>query len=106
MKNRIIFVSIAVVAAFCFFRLFAAEAKTSATQEYLTIRWAGKENIHLIRPGGTVEFIGGEVRRFPKPDRADERSFYMNVAMNGLTKEGYEFVAMTSEEIVMKRPVQ
>jgi hypothetical protein len=71
--------------------------------EYVTIRWGGKENIHLIRPGGQVEFIGMEVRKFQRPDRADERSFYMNAAMNGLSKEGYEFAGMTSDEIVMKR---
>lgn len=37
--------------------------------------------------------------------RADERAFYMNLVMNGLTKEGYEFTGMTNDEIVMKRMV-
>ena len=27
----------------------------------------------------------------------------MNVVMNGLTKEGYEFGGMTNDEIVLKR---
>jgi hypothetical protein len=27
----------------------------------------------------------------------------MNAAMNGLTKEGYEFAGMNTDEIVMKR---
>jgi hypothetical protein len=27
----------------------------------------------------------------------------MNIAMNGLTKEGWEFAGMTHDEIVMKR---
>jgi hypothetical protein len=40
-----------------------------------------------------------------KPGRADERAFYMNLVMNGLTKEGYEFADMTNDEIVMKRVV-
>ena len=56
--------------------------------EYVTIRWAGKENTHLIRPGGQVEFIGGELRKLPKPERCDERSFYMNAAVNGLGQGG------------------
>jgi hypothetical protein len=72
--------------------------------EYVTVRWAGKEHTHLIRPGGKVEFIGAELRKMLRVDRADERSFYLNVAMNGLAREGYEFAGMTSDEIVMKRP--
>jgi len=88
------------------FRLFGAEARTPGAYEYVTIRWAGKDNTHVIRPGGQVEFIGMELRKLPKPDRADDRAFYMNLAMNGLTKEGYEFAGMTSDEIVMKRPRQ
>lgn len=81
--------------------LHAAEPVRS--YEYATIRWAGKENTHIIRPGGQVEFIGAELQRAQRPDRADERSFYMNLAMNGLTKEGYEFAGITNDEIVMKR---
>jgi hypothetical protein len=87
-------------------RLFAAETKTGGGYEYATIRWAGKDNTHIIRPGGQVEFIGSELRKMPKPDRTDDRAFYMNLAMNGLTKEGYEFAGMSSDEIVMKRPRQ
>ncbi len=73
--------------------------------EYATIRWAGKDNTHLIRPGGKVEFIGAELRKLVRPDRADERSFYMNAAMNGLSKDGYEFAGMTPDDIVMKRTI-
>lgn len=71
--------------------------------EYVTIRWAGRENTHIIRPGGNVEFIGAELRKMPKPKDADDRSFYMNVAMNGLVKDGFELAAMTADDIVMKR---
>jgi len=87
-------------------RLFGAESKESKSTpgyEYATIRWAGKENTHIVRPGGQVEFIGLELRKMPKPDRTDDRAFYMNLAMNGLTKEGYEFAGMSSDEIVMRR---
>lgn len=46
-----------------------------------------------------------ELRKLTRPDRADERSFYMNTAMNGLSKNGYEFAGMTPDEVVMKRLV-
>ncbi len=87
------------------FRLLAQEARPSSGYEYVTIRWAGLDNTHIIRPGGKVEFIGSELRKFPKPDRADNRSFYLNAAMNGLSKEGYEFAAISNDDIVMKRPL-
>jgi hypothetical protein len=79
------------------------EAKPGSGYEYATIRWGGRDNTHIVRPGGQVEFIGMELRKMPRPDRADDRAFYMNVAMNGLTKEGYEFAGMDSDEIVMRR---
>jgi hypothetical protein len=41
--------------------------------------------------------------KLSRPDRADERSFYLNAAMNGLVKEGFEFAGMSQDEIVMKR---
>jgi hypothetical protein len=81
----------------------AAEEHSGATFEYATIRWGGRDNTHIIRPGTKVEFIGTELRKVQKPDRADERSFYMNLAMNGLSKEGWKLAAMTNDDIVMKR---
>jgi hypothetical protein len=92
-----------IVAAGVYWRTNAADASTSALPQYATIRWAGKENTHIIRPGGEVEFIGAQLRQMRKPERADERSFYMNVALNGMIKEGYELAAFTADEIVMKR---
>ena len=86
-------------------KVFAAEPRSSSGYEYVTIRWAGVDNTHIIRPGGQVEFIGSELRKFPKPDRADNRSFYLNAAMNGLTKEGYEFAGISSDDIIMKRAI-
>ena len=95
-----------ILAAVFVAKLFAAEPRSSAGSsgyEYVTIRWAGVENTHIIRPGGKVEFIGMELRKLSKPDRADNRSFYLNAAMNGLTKEGYEFAGISNDDIVMKR---
>jgi hypothetical protein len=97
--------SLIILAALFVLRVFAAEPKNSPVYEYATIRWAGRDNTHIVRPGGQVEFIGTELRRMPKPDRTDDRAFYMNLAMNGLTKEGYEFAGMSSDEIVMRRVI-
>ena len=101
--KQAIVLSLALVSTVVAVRLFAAETKPSSGYEYVTIRWAGRDNTHVIRPGGQVEFIGNELRKMPRPDRIDERAFYMNLAMNGLTKEGFEFAGMSSDEIIMKR---
>ena len=93
------------LAGFILLHSSAQDRPAPRVYEYATIRWAGKENTHLIRPGGQVEFIGGELRKIVRSDRTDERSFYMNAAMNGLSKDGWEFAGMTPDEIVMKRPV-
>ena len=86
----------------CWLNVSAEVQGVSPGDEYLTIRWDG-HNTHVIRPGGKVEFIGPELRKFPTPRNCNERSFLMNVAMNGLVKEGWEFAGMTPDDIVMKR---
>jgi hypothetical protein len=107
MKNTRTMLTVAgvLLAGSCLFLLGAADHKEAMRLEYVTIRWDGKENTHIIRPGGQVEFIGSELRKAPRPDRADERSFYMNLAMNGLTKDGFEFAGMIDNAIVMRRTV-
>jgi hypothetical protein len=55
-----------------------------------------------VRPSGEVEFPA-QLAKVPKPSRTDDRAFYMNLVMNALAKEGYEFVGMNSDDIVMKR---
>ena len=92
-----------VIAACLWPRLPARAQATTAGSEFLTIRWAGRENTHLVRPGGKVEFIGAELRKLVRPDRCDERAFYMNAALNGVVKEGWEFAGMTPDEIVLRR---
>ncbi len=86
-------------------RLFAAEDKPAPAYEYVTLRWAGLDNMHIIRPGGKVEFIGAELRKIPKPDRTDNRSFYLHLAMNGMTKEGYEFAGISNDDVIMRRAI-
>lgn len=84
----------------------AADSPTPVTYEYITIRWGGRDNTHVIRPNGQVEFVASQLKNFKKPDRADDRSFYMNIIMNGLAREGWELVAMTPDDYVMKRAVK
>ena len=83
--------------------LHAVDSMVTEHTEYLTLRWAGRENTHLIRPSGQVEFIGKQLANSKKPERADDRSFYMNIALNALAKDGYELSAMTSDDYVLKR---
>lgn len=102
--------SFAIVAAFVGLLLLLQQAgavdssaPASITYEYITIRWAGRDNTHVIRPNGEVEFVGAQLKNFKKPDRADDRSFFMNIVMNGLAREGWELAAMTPDDYVMKR---
>jgi hypothetical protein len=109
MKPKLISLVVGLAALFIFFvRAGAADPITppSLTYEYVTIRWGGRDNTLVIRPNGEVEFVGGQLKNFKKPDRADERSFFMNVVMNGLAREGWELTAMTPDDYVMKRAVK
>jgi hypothetical protein len=107
MKSKFVTITLGCVAAFCLGLLVARSAEQPAVgpYEYATIRWAGRDNTHLIRPGGKTEIIGEQLRRVERPDKVDERALYMNLAMNGLVKEGYEFAGMTDDMVIMKRPV-
>jgi len=75
-----------------------------ATQgECVAIHWDGRDNTHVIRPNGKVKFLGRIFETSSRPARTDERAFYLNVAMNALAKEGYEFAGRTDNDVVMKR---
>jgi hypothetical protein len=69
------------------------------------IRWAGKDNTHVVRPNGQVEVLGSLLAQVNRPDKADERALLLTVAMNAVAKEGYEFAGMTTDAIVMRRAV-
>lgn len=105
MNTKYMSVAFGCVAAFCLGLLIAhsAEQPPIGQYEYATIRWAGRDNTHLIRPGGNAEIIGEQLRRVERPDKVDERAFYLNLAMNGLVKEGFEFAGMTDDIVIMKR---
>ena len=107
MKKNIAILTVVITAILGIYYFTAKGADTAGfqTYEYATICWGGRENTYLIRPNGKVEMLGSLLNKVQRPDRAGDRSFYMNVAMNAVAKEGYEFAGMTTDEIVMKRPV-
>lgn len=107
MKKSVLLSILAITACWGIYRFTvkAADGSGFQTYEFATIRWAGRENTRFIRPNGKVEVLGAILKSIQRPDGMDERAFYMNAAMNAVAKEGYEFAGMTSEEIVMKRPV-
>ena len=81
-----------------------AVEQSSPHFEYITLRWGGRENTQLIGPKGKVEFIGTKLYSTKVRDRVDERSFYMNLALNTLAKDGWEIaVAVHDGEIIFKR---
>ena len=107
--RRPAFIAPLLVVAVVTLGVFVFAASTAATQgrtEYVTIRWDGRENTHLIRPGGQVEHIREQLKQFSLPRQTDERCFYMNIAINGLAKQGYEVVAALPGEVVLKRLVR
>jgi hypothetical protein len=109
MKTNYFSIALGCAAAFCLGLLIAqsqsAEQPPVGAYEYATIRWAGRDNTHLIRPGGKTEIIGEQLRLVERPDKVDERAFYLNLAMAGLVKEGYEFAGITDDMVIMKRPL-
>jgi|SRR5213080_4912311 len=83
----------------------AAEETAFQISEFATIRWGGRDNTQLIRPNGKVEKLRALLEKYPRPDGIDDRAYYLTVAANAAAKEGFEVVAITSDEIMMKRPV-
>jgi len=89
---------------------FAAQPKPASAQEvpgarfeYIDIRWDGTNRMCIVYGDGRVDFVGKELEKVPRPDDADKRAFYMTLALNKMAAQGYEFVSMISDEIVMRR---
>ncbi|HKT18045.1 MAG TPA: hypothetical protein VJR47_08390 [Stellaceae bacterium] len=73
--------------------------------EYIDIRWDGTDRMCVVYPDGRVDFFGKDMKDIQRPDDANKRAFYLTIEMNRLAAQGYEFVAMISDEILMKRTV-
>ena len=95
--------------AIFFLRSSTAEpVLTNNAFEYATIRWHGRDNTCVVLPDGKVDFVGAKLKDVRRPERADERAFYMNVLMNSMVRDGFELAAIGGDEnsIVMKRPLR
>jgi len=74
---------------------------TGPVYEYASVRWMG-DRTSIIWPDGTTQKVvafGGRRR----PEGTDERAWYLTGAMNIMAKRGFEFVHMTSDDVVMRR---
>ena len=74
--------------------------------EFIDIRWDGTSRMCVVYPDGKVEFFYPELKDIPRPDDTDKRAFYLTLKMNRMAAQGYEFVGMISDEIIMKRVVR
>lgn len=103
---------LAVLMAFATIALVASSEPRAVAQasspkvEYIDIRWDGVDRMCVVFPDGEVNFFGKELESIPRPDDANKRAFYLTIEMNRMAAQGYEFVSMISDEIVMKRTVR
>ena len=74
--------------------------------EFIDIRWDGVDRMCIVYPDGHADFIGRELKGMPRPDDVDRRAFYMTLALNRMAAQGFEFVGIISDEIIMKRTVR
>lgn len=101
-------VTLAVLTATCLVGLAQISASAedrSAKVEFIDIRWDGVDRMCVVYPDGRVDFFGKDLKDIPRPDDANKRAFYLTIEMNRMAAQGYEFVSMISDEIVMKRTV-
>jgi hypothetical protein len=85
----------------------AAQAQAPAPRtEFIDIRWDGTSRMCVVYPDGKVDFFYPELKDIPRPDDTDKRAFYLTLKMNRMAAQGYEFVGMISDEIIMKRTVR
>jgi hypothetical protein len=73
--------------------------------EFIDIRWDGVDKMCVVYPDGKVYFFGKDLKDIPRPEDANKRAFYLTIEMNRMAAQGYEFVSMISDEIIMKRTV-
>ena len=85
----------------------SAQAQAPALHtEFIDIRWDGTSRMCVVYPDGKVDFFYPELKDIPRPDDTDKRAFYLTLKMNRMAQQGYEFVGMISDEIIMKRMVR
>jgi hypothetical protein len=107
MKGRLVGLAALTAIAAGGFALVHAMAQAPASKvEFIDIRWDGVERMCVVYPDGRVVFFGQELKDIPRPEDANKRAFYLTLEMNRMAAQGYEFVSMISDEIIMKRTVR
>jgi hypothetical protein len=107
MKGRLVGLAALTAIAAGGLALVHATAQAPASKvEFIDIRWDGVERMCVIYPNGRVVFFGPELKDIPRPEDANKRAFYLTLEMNRMAAQGYEFVSMISDEIIMKRTVR
>lgn len=82
----------------------AVEPAPPVSFQYATIQWSLiPREPYVIRPDGKVYPYGGILARETAPEGSDQRAYFMNLVLNLLGKEGYEFAGLTESGIVMKK---
>jgi hypothetical protein len=112
MKKYPFLLSLAVLSVLGLAALTASRAAVEpapALFQYASIDWGGdltapaRAHVYVVRPDGKVQFFDDQLTLGKVPEGCSQRTYFMNVVMNVLAKEGYEFASMTEDEIVMKK---
>ncbi len=109
MKTRSFLIP-ALALAFCLGAMFTSRSQEAAVQpsarvEYVTLRWDGRDNTHVVYADGKVEFLREQFAGIRRPPKSGERAYYLTLAMNALAAKGYSFSGRTDDVIVMRRTV-
>ena len=81
----------------------AQDSTSLQTYEYATISYHGKEKTQAILPDGKLENFSPLLMNVVRPSGMEERTLFLNIAINALAKQDYEVVTVSTEEVVMKR---
>ncbi|MCX8157590.1 MAG: hypothetical protein N3J91_14280 [Verrucomicrobiae bacterium] len=81
----------------------SAEAQGVVLWEYGFFRFAGDQTTIVWPDGSTQRVIPFGGRR--RPDKADERMWYITGAINIMAAKGFEVVWMDEDDVIMRRRV-
>ncbi len=78
-------------------------ARSNPREEIALIKYGGRDNTVAILPTGESLHFRDEFRKITKPKGCEERYYYLTLAMNRLTADGYQVAAMNHETVVLRR---
>lgn len=80
-----------------------AESPNLVQWEYGCFRFAGDQTTIIWPDGSTQRVIPFGGRR--RPDKADERMWYITAAINIMAAKGFEIVWLDEDDVIMRRRV-